>query len=63
MKLSNETILVNYDRYDSSVDVFDVFVEDVNVKKALDGNQWSPDDIADRYESVFNFGKQILDLL
>lgn len=63
VKLSNETILVNYDRYDSSVDVFDVFVEDVNVKKALDGNQWSPDDIADRYESVFNFGKQILDLL
>ena len=63
VKVSTETILVNHDNYDPSKEVFDVFVEDINVKKALDGNEWSPVYIADRYENVFNFGKKILDRL
>ena len=61
VKISNETILINNDHYDTSKEVFDVFVEDVSVTKALDGSRWSPDYIADKYENVFDFGKSILD--
>ena len=61
VKVSNETILVNNDNYDSTTNILDVFIEDVDVTKKLDGNSWTPIDIANKFEGVFNFGKELLD--
>ena len=61
VKVSNETIVVNNDTTDSTTNIFDVFIENVEVTRELDGNRWEPIDIANKFEKVFNFGKELLD--
>ena len=60
LKISEESVLRNINSSDLTKDVSDIYIENVKLTNDLNSSDWSPQTVANKFESVFDFGKDLL---
>ncbi|XP_066933304.1 uncharacterized protein [Clytia hemisphaerica] len=60
LKISEESVLRNINSSDLTKDISDIYIENVKLTKDLNSSSWSPQKVANEFENVFDFGKDLL---